>query len=96
MISTIKMASVLYDAVIICGGAEPEEFIRVRETLEKTGAEILIDHIDMQPGATVCVGFMDQVPVFGIAGNSDENSDCVLSDYSACPEKDFRAEGGSP
>ena len=72
MISTIKMASVLYDAVIICGGAEPEEFIRVRETLEKTGAEILIDHIDMQPGATVCVGFMDQVPVFGIAGNSDE------------------------
>ena len=26
----------------------------------------------MQPGTTVCVGFMDQVPVFGIAGNSDE------------------------
>ena len=40
--------------------------------LEKTGAEIVADHIDIQPGATVCTGFMEHVPVFGIAGTSEE------------------------
>lgn len=71
-VSTVRMASAVYDAVFVCGGSEPDDFARVQDMLEKTGAEIVADHIDIQPGATVCTGFMEHVPVFGIAGTSEE------------------------
>lgn len=71
-VSTVRMASAVYDAIFVCGGSEPEDFARVQDMLEKTGAEIVADHIDMQPGATVCTGFIEHVPVFGIAGTSEE------------------------
>lgn len=71
-ISAVKMASAVYDAVIVCGGSRPGDFARVQSMMKKTGIEIVADHIDIQPGATVCVGFMEHIPMFGIAGTSEE------------------------
>lgn len=67
--STIKTAATVYDAIIICGGSSNEDFKRMQNVVEKTDGEEVISQIDMKPGSTVCVAFIDNVPVFGITGD---------------------------
>lgn len=67
--TTIKTASAVYDAIVICGGPTQADFRRMQHVVEQTGAEVVVRQIDMKPGSTFCAGFIDHVPVFGMTGD---------------------------
>lgn len=67
--ASIRASAAVYDAIIICGGDGTDEFSHMQDVLEMSGADVIIHSVDMQPGGTICVGFFEQVPVFGVTGD---------------------------
>lgn len=65
----LKTAVSMYDAVIMTGGASVGTYDFTKSALERAGAVILVDQIEMKPGSCCCLAILEGVPVFGLSGN---------------------------
>ena len=68
------------DAVILTGGVSVGDWDVTPEAMERAGAELLLQGVDMKPGMACAYGQADGKPVLGLSGNPASS----LTNFCAC------------